>query len=60
METPPITLRPAVPEDAQTIGAVFDDAVRESWTYLGGLALEPMFTPRTGRSSSPIMLRGKR
>ena len=46
METPPpITLRGAVPEDAPAIGAVFDAAVRESWTYLGDLALEPMFTP---------------
>ena len=40
-----ITLRRAVPVDAPAIGVVFDAAVRESWTYLGDLALEPMFTP---------------
>jgi ribosomal protein S18 acetylase RimI-like enzyme len=31
--------------DAPAIGAVFDAAVREGWTYLGDLAAEPMFTP---------------
>lgn len=40
-----ITLRPAAHGDAPAIGAVFDGAVRESWTYLGDLAAEPMFTP---------------
>jgi ribosomal protein S18 acetylase RimI-like enzyme len=39
-----ITLRPAVHGDARAIGAVFDAAVRESWTYLGDLAARPMFT----------------
>lgn len=38
-------IRPAVPSDAQRIGAVFDAAVRKSWTYLGDLAREPMFPP---------------
>src|SRR6266513_4548129 len=42
--TPWITLRPAVREDAPAIGAVFDAAVRASWTYLGDLVAEPMFT----------------
>jgi ribosomal protein S18 acetylase RimI-like enzyme len=40
-----IEIRPAVPGDAQKIGAVFDAAVREDWTYLGDLAREPMFPP---------------
>jgi ribosomal protein S18 acetylase RimI-like enzyme len=31
--------------DAQNIGAVFDAAVREAWTYLGELARKPMFPP---------------
>jgi GNAT superfamily N-acetyltransferase len=31
--------------DAPALGAVFDAAVRESWTYLGGLAAQSMFTP---------------
>jgi hypothetical protein len=30
---------------AQHIGAVFDAAVREGWTYLGELARKPMFPP---------------
>jgi ribosomal protein S18 acetylase RimI-like enzyme len=42
--TPAITLRRAVPADAPAIGAVFDAAVRASWTYLGELAAEPIFT----------------
>lgn len=40
-----ISIRPAVASDAQQIGAVFDAAVREGWTYLGDLAREPMFRP---------------
>jgi ribosomal protein S18 acetylase RimI-like enzyme len=40
-----ISIRPATARDAQSIGAVFDAAVREGWTYLGRLALEPMFPP---------------
>jgi hypothetical protein len=40
-----VSLRRAVPGDAQKIGAVFDAAVREAWTYLGPLAREPMFPP---------------
>jgi len=38
-----ISIRRAVASDAQKIGAVFDAAVREGWTYLGDLAREPMF-----------------
>jgi ribosomal protein S18 acetylase RimI-like enzyme len=38
-----ITLRRAVPADAPAIGAVFDAAVRDGWTYLGSLVEEPMF-----------------
>lgn len=38
-------IRRAVSEDAQQIGAVFDAAVREAWTYLGELARNPMFPP---------------
>lgn len=41
----PISIRRAVPEDAQPIGAVFDAAVREGWTYLGALSRTPMFPP---------------
>jgi ribosomal protein S18 acetylase RimI-like enzyme len=44
--TPAIPLRRAVPADAAAIGAVFDAAVRASWTYLGELAAEPIFTPQ--------------
>jgi ribosomal protein S18 acetylase RimI-like enzyme len=40
-----IEIRRAVQGDAQQIGAVFDAAVREAWTYLGDLAREPMFPP---------------
>ena len=39
-----ITLRPAVRSDAPAIGAVFDAAVRVSWSYLDDLAARPMFT----------------
>jgi ribosomal protein S18 acetylase RimI-like enzyme len=39
------SIRRAVPGDAQKIGAVFDAAVREGWTYLGDLARESMFPP---------------
>ena len=38
-------IRPAVASDGQQIGAVFDAAVREGWTYLGALAREPLFPP---------------
>jgi ribosomal protein S18 acetylase RimI-like enzyme len=37
-------LRRAVPADAPAIGAVFDAAVREGWSYLGELVVQPMFT----------------
>jgi ribosomal protein S18 acetylase RimI-like enzyme len=40
-----IELRRATAADAQAIGAVFDAAVREGWTYLGELAQKPMFAP---------------
>ena len=39
------SIRRAVPSDAQKIGAVFDAAVRQAWTYLGELARNPMFPP---------------
>jgi GNAT superfamily N-acetyltransferase len=39
------TIRSAVAGDAQQIGAVFDAAVRQGWTYLGELAPQPMFPP---------------
>jgi ribosomal protein S18 acetylase RimI-like enzyme len=39
------SIRRAVASDAQGIGAVFDAAVHEGWTYLGELAREPMFPP---------------
>jgi ribosomal protein S18 acetylase RimI-like enzyme len=39
------SIRPAIASDAQHIGAVFDAAVREGWTYLGDLARAPMFPP---------------
>jgi ribosomal protein S18 acetylase RimI-like enzyme len=42
---PAISLRPAVAADAQAIGAVFDAAVREGWSYLGDLARDPVFGP---------------
>lgn len=40
-----ITIRNAVAADAQQIGAVFDAAVSDGWTYLGDLACQPMFPP---------------
>jgi ribosomal protein S18 acetylase RimI-like enzyme len=40
-----MTIRRAIASDAQMIGAVFDAAVREGWTYLGEIAREPMFPP---------------
>ena len=42
---PEISLRRAVPTDAQAIGAVFDAAVRVGWTYMGDIVREPMFPP---------------
>ena len=39
------SIRRAAAGDAEKIGAVFDAAVREGWTYLGELAREPMFPP---------------
>jgi ribosomal protein S18 acetylase RimI-like enzyme len=40
-----VSIRRAVAADAPKIGAVFDAAVREGWTYLGDLARKPMFPP---------------
>jgi ribosomal protein S18 acetylase RimI-like enzyme len=40
-----ICIRPAIAGDAQKIGAVFDAAVSDGWTYLGDLAGKPMFSP---------------
>ena len=40
-----LTIRRAEADDAQAIGAVFDAAVREGWTYMGELAARPMFPP---------------
>jgi hypothetical protein len=40
-----VSLRRAVPGDAQKIGAVFDAAVREAWVHPGPLAREPMVPP---------------
>jgi GNAT superfamily N-acetyltransferase len=40
-----VSIRRAIAGDAQKIGAVFDEAVREGWTYLGDLARQPMFPP---------------
>ena len=39
-----VTLRRAVPSDAQAVGAVFDAAVRDGWTFLGELARRRMFS----------------
>jgi ribosomal protein S18 acetylase RimI-like enzyme len=39
-----ITLRRAVADDAQAVGAVFNAAVRDGWTFLGELAQRPMFS----------------
>ena len=41
---PGITLRRAVAGDAQSIGAVFDAAVRDGWAYLGEVAKRQMFS----------------
>jgi ribosomal protein S18 acetylase RimI-like enzyme len=40
-----IAIRPAEAGDAQSIGAVFDAAVRAGWTYLGELSRKAMFPP---------------
>ena len=39
-------VRRAFAEDAQGIGAVFDAAVRASWTFLGDAAQPPMYSAR--------------
>jgi GNAT superfamily N-acetyltransferase len=39
-----ITLRRAVAGDAQAVGAVFDAAVRDGWTFLGEVSQRPMFS----------------
>jgi ribosomal protein S18 acetylase RimI-like enzyme len=38
-----IALRRATAGDAQAIGAVFDAAVRDGWSFLGEVARRPMF-----------------
>jgi ribosomal protein S18 acetylase RimI-like enzyme len=38
-------VRSATADDAEAIGAVFDAAVREAWTFLGEVAQKPMFSP---------------
>ena len=43
---PSIRLRRAVASDAQAIGAVFDAAVRDGWTFLGERVRRPMFSAR--------------
>jgi ribosomal protein S18 acetylase RimI-like enzyme len=43
-QRPEITIRRAIPRDAQDIAAVFDAAVRAGWTYLADSVDEPMFT----------------
>jgi hypothetical protein len=40
-----ISIQAAVADDAQKIGAVFNAAVQQEWTYLGEIAREPMFPP---------------
>jgi ribosomal protein S18 acetylase RimI-like enzyme len=45
-ESSDVEVRRATADDAQAIGAVFDAAVRASWTYLGELAQKPMFAPQ--------------
>jgi GNAT superfamily N-acetyltransferase len=40
-----VSLRRATAADAEAIGAVFDAAVRQGWSYLGELAERPMFGP---------------
>jgi hypothetical protein len=40
-----VEVRRAAAADAQAIGAVFDAAVKEGWTYLGEVAQKPMFAP---------------
>ena len=42
-DSPDFEVRRATAGDAPAIGAVFDAAVRAGWTYLGGLAQNPMF-----------------
>jgi ribosomal protein S18 acetylase RimI-like enzyme len=45
-----VELRPALPADAQGVGAVFDAAVRDGWPYLGDLVEAPMFSPEDWES----------
>ena len=40
-----MSIRRAAADDAQSIGVVFDAAVRDAWTYLGALARESMYPP---------------
>jgi ribosomal protein S18 acetylase RimI-like enzyme len=38
------TIRRARPEDAEAVGRIFDAAVAEGWSHLGGLEREPLFS----------------
>jgi GNAT superfamily N-acetyltransferase len=40
-----VMIRRAVAEDAPGIGAVFDAAVRQGWTFLGDVVQRPLFSP---------------
>ena len=39
-----VNLRRAVADDAAALAVVFDAAVRQSWTYLGPIVEEPLFS----------------
>ena len=41
-----VELRRGTADDAQAIGAVFDSAVRDGWTFLGDQAKRPMFSAK--------------
>ncbi len=47
-----ISIRRAGAVDAKAIGAVFDAAVRDGWSYLGELARQPMFPPEEWTAKS--------
>lgn len=46
VESSDVAVRRATANDARAIGAVFDAAVRASWTWLGEPAEKPMFAPK--------------
>jgi ribosomal protein S18 acetylase RimI-like enzyme len=43
MSSADVTIRRAGPNDADAVRAVFDAAVAQGWTHLGGLEREPLF-----------------